>query len=187
MVSEPLGADRLAQVHWPDRAGFVEARNFIVFARLTADHRLLVGGGPAPYRYGREMGERHIFSLRAEQVLAAARDRFFPQWSDVQFTHAYGGCIAVTRDLVPHIGRLADGTCYGYGYCGNGIVTTQLAGRALRDIVLHRTSADTELLFVGGREPAYPPEPLSFLGTRALTAVLEFQDRHPRVVRRQLV
>lgn len=188
MVSEPLTDDQLAQVHWPDREGFVEARNFIVFGRLTAENRLLFGGGPAPYFYGRDMDEgQHLRNDHVKDVLREQLARFFPVWRDVRFTHAYGGCIAVTRDLVPHVGRLADGTHYGYGYCGNGIAMTHTAGRTLADLVLERDTEHTNLLFVSAREPAFPPEPLSFLGARALSAVLAWQDRHPNVVKRQLV
>src|SRR5947209_995175 len=186
-VSEPLTDEQLAQVHWPGREGFVEARNFIVFARLTAQNRLLIGGGPAPYFYGRDMDERHIHSAAAQDELHRALGRYFPAWSDVRFTHAYGGCIAVTRDLVPHVGRARDGSYYGYGYCGNGIAMTHTAGKALRDLVLERDTPYSNLLFVNGPEPAFPPEPVAYLGARALSSVLAWQDRHPTAIKRQLV
>ncbi len=186
-VTEPLRRDQLAQVHWPDREGFVEARNFILFGRLTADDRLLIGGGPAPYFYGRDMADHHIVNSRISDVLAETLRRYFPMWRDVRFTHSYGGCIAVTRDLVPHVGQLRDGTCYAYGYCGNGITMAHVAGKALRDLVLGRETPNTDLLFVRGKEPAYPPEPLTFLGARALAAALAHQDRHPSLLKRQIL
>jgi glycine/D-amino acid oxidase-like deaminating enzyme len=187
MVSEPLTERQLAQVRWPGREGFVELRNFIVFARLTAENRLLIGGGPAPYRYGRDMDERHVASDAAVAELTASLRRFFPCWAELRFTHAYGGCIAVTRELLPHIGRLADGTCYAHGYCGNGIAMTHTAGKALRDLVLERESAYIELGVVRRRELSFPPEPISYLAARTLSGVLAWQDRHPGVLRRQLV
>jgi glycine/D-amino acid oxidase-like deaminating enzyme len=187
IVTEPLTDAQLADVHWPEREGFVEARNFILFGRLTAQRRLLIGGGPAPYHYGGSMDEAHIRNDHVKNELVAALGRYFPQWRDLRITHSYGGCIAVTRDLVPHVGQLADGTFYGYGYCGNGIAMSHAVGRTLRDLVLGRDTEDANLLFVRGREPAFPPEPLSYLGARALTAVLDWQDRHPTALRRQLI
>jgi len=187
VVTEPLDEDQLARVHWPGREGFVEARNFIVFGRLTAENRLLLGGGPAPYFYGRDMDERHLRNESIQNVLRSHLARYFPAWRDLRFTHAYGGCIAVTRDLVPHVGASGNGLYYAYGYCGNGIATTHTAGKVLRDLVLGRSSDYTRLLFVRGAEPAFPPEPAAYIAARALSAVLRWQDRHPRIVSRQLV
>ena len=186
-VSEPLSARRLAEVHWPGREGFVEARNFILFARLTAEDRLLLGGGPAPYFYGSDMDQRHVRNPSITVVLREALARFFPPWRDLRFTHAYGGCIAVTRDLVPHVGEQSNGLIYGYGYCGNGIAMSHTAGKAMRDLVLGRESGYSKLLFVNGREPSFPAEPIGYLAARGLSRALQFQDRHPSLIRRQLI
>jgi glycine/D-amino acid oxidase-like deaminating enzyme len=187
MVSEPIDDARLAELPWTDREGFVEASNFIVFGRLTAENRLLIGGGPAPYRYGRNMDERHIHDGRVEQALRREFARYFPGWDDVRFTHSYGGCIAITRDYVPHIGELAPGVFYGYGYCGNGIACTHAASKSLRDLVLEQDTNYSNLLFVRGKERGFPPEPLSYVGAGALSRLLAWQDRHPAVIKRQLV
>jgi glycine/D-amino acid oxidase-like deaminating enzyme len=186
-VTEPLDEELLARVHWPGREGFVEARNFIVFGRFTAENRLLIGGGPAPYYYGRDMDERHMRDDSIHQLLRGHLARYFPAWGDLRFTHAYGGCIAVTRDLLPHVGTSGDGLYYSYGYCGNGIAMTHTAGKALRDLVLERDSDYAQLPFVCGAESAFPPEPAAYLAARALSAALGWQDRHPRMAGRQIV
>lgn len=187
LVSEPLTPEQLELVHWPDREGFVEARNFISFGRLTGDNRLLIGGGPAPYHYGRDMDERHIRNDQVKAFLAAELPRYFPAWRDLRWTHSYGGCIAVTRDFVPRVGSNGDGTYHAYGYCGNGIAMTHTASKAMRDVILERDTDFSRLLFVGGKEPAFPPEPLAFAGARVLSAALDWQDRHPDAIRRQFV
>lgn len=187
IVSEPLTAAQLAMVHWPDREGFVEARNFIVFCRLTADNRLLVGGGRAPYHRGCDMDERHCRHPAIHDVLVGELARYFPMWRDVRWTHSYGGCVAVTRELVPHVGARGDGLFYAHGYCGNGIAMTHTVAKSLCDLVLERDTAHTRLLFVGGPHRRFPPEDVSFAGARALTALLEWQDRHPDLLKRQLI
>ncbi|HEU4702106.1 MAG TPA: FAD-binding oxidoreductase [Conexibacter sp.] len=187
MVSEPVPQAWLEALPWPGRNGFVEACNFIVFARLTAENRLLIGGGPALYRYGADMAVRHLDEARAWRALREAFARYFPAWRRLRFTHAYGGCVAMTRDFVPHVGALGDGRFYGYGYCGNGITTTHTAGKALRDLILGRESDYTRLLFVGTPAPRYPPEPLAWAGAQLLSRTLAWQDRHPRLLQRELV
>lgn len=187
IVSEPLSDAQLAMVHWPDREGFVEARNFIVFCRLTADNRLLVGGGRAPYFKGCDMDEHHCRNVAIRDVLVGELARYFPAWRDVRWTHSYGGCVAVTRDLVPHVGARGGGLYYAHGYCGNGIAMSHTAAKSLCDLMLERDTAQSRLLFVGGSERRFPVEPLSFAGSQALSALLQWQDRHPNLLRRQLM
>lgn len=187
MVSEPVPERWIDELPWPARGGFVEACNFILFARLTAENRLLIGGGPAPYFYGRDMDLSHMREARAWAALHAAFTRYFPTWSGLSFTHAYGGCVAITRNLVPHVGGLGDGIYYAYGYCGNGITATHTAGKVLRDLILERDSDYANLLFVGAKEPRFPPEPLAWTGAQLLSRMLGWQDRHPRLLRRELV
>jgi glycine/D-amino acid oxidase-like deaminating enzyme len=188
VVTEPLTDEQLAQVHWPDREGFVESRNFIIFGRFTKDNRLLFGGGPAPYYYGRDMAEDRY--MRRDSSTAFLRDalvRYFPAWKDVRIAYSYGGCVGMTRDFVPHVGNTDDDVYYAYGYCGNGIALTHTAGKILRDLILGRDSAYSNLLFVNRKERRFPVEPVSWVGARALTALLSFQDRHPNLIKKQLV
>lgn len=179
MVTEPLDDAVAARVTWPERAGLVEAKDFITAGRFTADNRILWAGGHAPYFYGRDMSDRHMTHHRVERELRESFQRFFPQWADVRFEYAYGGCVAMTRDLVPHVGALGHGMFYGYGYCGNGIALCHVAGKALRDLVLDQDSFYRNLLFVDGREPRFPPEPLSFLAVRGYSRLLRVREKSP--------
>jgi glycine/D-amino acid oxidase-like deaminating enzyme len=179
-VTDPLTDEQLRQVNWPGREGFVEARNFIVFGRLTAENRLLFGGGPVAYHWRRNMGvPEHIDSPATTRVLRAVLERYFPRWKDVPFSHAYGGCVGITRHFVPHVGHLGNNIFYGYGYCGNGIAVTHATGKILRDLILGHETTYTRLLFVNGAERSFPPEPLTYLGAKAMTSLLRLQDRFP--------
>ncbi|OBF55318.1 hypothetical protein A5787_03230 [Mycobacterium sp. 852002-50816_SCH5313054-b] len=179
-VTEPLSDEQLSRVSWPGREGFVEAMDLIVFGRLTAENRLLIGGGPVSYHYRRDMDvARHIDNPAATRVLRGVLNRYFPSWGDVRFSHTYGGCVAMTRRFVPHVGNLGDDVFYGYGYCGNGIALTHTTGKVLRDLILGRESTYTRLLFVNGNERRVPPEPFMYLGAKGLSALLALQDRYP--------
>jgi glycine/D-amino acid oxidase-like deaminating enzyme len=184
-VTQPLTEEQLAQVRWPGREGFVEARNVVLFGRLTAQNRLLVGGGPPVNHYGNDMAHRHMDSPGATALLRRMLARYFPAWRDVRFTHAYGGCVDMTPDLVPHVGSLGDGSFFAHGYCGNGVATSNAVGKVLRDLVLDRQSAYTDLMFVGDQGRRYPAEPLAFLGGRARWALMSLQDRWPGLLRHQ--
>lgn len=178
MVTEPLGDEQRDRVAWPGREGFEDQRNFITIGRWTADGRIVWGGRLAPYFYGDDMDLRHMRNERVFGELREAWREFFPMWEDVRFTHSYGGCVGITATFIPYVGSLGDGIFYGYGYNGHGVAPSHTVARSLSDLVLERDSEHTRLLFVDQEsEPAMPPEPLRFLGTRLTAALLERQDR----------
>jgi glycine/D-amino acid oxidase-like deaminating enzyme len=178
MATEPLRDEQRHRVAWKGREGFEDKRNFITIARWTADGRILFGGRLAPYFYGNDMDRRHTTNQRVFAELRDAWRELFPMWQDVVFTHAYGGCVAITASFLPYVGGFGDGVFYGYGYNGHGVAPSHTVGRALCDLVLERDTEHTALLFVNQEtEPSIPPEPLRFLGTRLTTALLGRQDR----------
>jgi glycine/D-amino acid oxidase-like deaminating enzyme len=178
MATEPLSDEQRERIAWEGREGFEDKRNFITIGRWTADGRILFGGRLAPYFYGNDMDPRHMGNERVFGELREAWRELFPMWQDVNFTHAYGGCVAITSTFLPYVGALGDGIFYGYGYNGHGVAPSHTVGRALCDLVLERESEHTALLFVNQeKEPSLPPEPLRFLGTRLTTSLLDRQDR----------
>jgi glycine/D-amino acid oxidase-like deaminating enzyme len=184
VVTEPLTPEQLALVRWPGREGFVESRNLIAFARLTAQNRLLVGGGPVPYFYGRDMRPDHMRDKRPMRLLTGLLARYFPAWRDIRITHAYGGCLDMTPDFVPHVGRLPTGELYAHGYCGNGVALSNTVGKVLRDLVLGTDSAYTDLLFVGSQQRRYRSEPVAWLQSKSHNIRMGMQDRLPPLTRR---
>ena len=177
MVTEPLTDDQLGRVAWPGREGFEDKRNFITIGRLTADNRVVWGGRLAPYYRGNDMDIRHMRNDYVFDQLRGAWSQFFPMWSDVRFTHAYGGCVAITGTFLPYVGSLGGGVLYGYGYNGHGVAPSHTVGQTLADLVTGRDSELTSLVFVDQKESRLPGEPLRYLGTRLTTALLERQDR----------
>jgi hypothetical protein len=63
------------------------------------------------------------------------------------------------------------------GYSGHGVVSSNIAGRTLADLVLGRESDLTTLPWVGHRSRRWEPEPLRFIASRAIVKVLEGADR----------
>ena len=73
-----------------------------------------------------------------------------------------------TRDFVPSIGRLgdSDNVFYGVGFCGEGVVMTQLAGMILARLAAGEEDSLTRLPIVGKQMPWIGPEPLRSLAVR---------------------
>lgn len=124
-ATEPLGEARARALIRDDCC--VHASKFVVdYYRLTADHRLLFGGGET---YS-ERGPRDIGAFVRRYMLAV-----FPQLADVRMEHAWSGRLAITLNRLPSFGRIARNGFYVQGFSGHGVALTQLAGRLLAEAV----------------------------------------------------
>ena len=64
------------------------------------------------------------------------------------------------------------------GYVGDGVASTNLAGRTLADLITGTDSELTRLPWVGHRSPRWEPEPLRWLGVNAGLRVAQLADAH---------
>jgi gamma-glutamylputrescine oxidase len=104
MISEPLDEGALRAV-FPGRPFLVWDTDLIYqYFRLTADHRLLVGGGLLSRTYG---ASRPHDPAAIDHVLDSIRRRF-PVLESVRFTSDWNGLIGVTKDFLPLAGHLRD-------------------------------------------------------------------------------
>jgi glycine/D-amino acid oxidase-like deaminating enzyme len=175
VVTEPLTPDQLAAIGWQGREGIEDGRNFMHFCRLTADNRLLVGGGPGRMPFGARMD--HDASPRTWAHLEAFIARTFPQLAGIRITHRWGGAFSVTFDSTPHIGTAFGGSAhYAVGCTGHGVAMTHMNGRILADLALGRQSDLTRLWFVNRRAWPLPPEPFRSIGTQSVMLAMAVDD-----------
>jgi glycine/D-amino acid oxidase-like deaminating enzyme len=115
-------------------------------------------------------------------VFAALRrtlTELFPVLGTARITHAWGGPIGVPRDWCASVGLdRSTGLGWAGGYVGDGVSTTNLAGRTLADLVTGADTDITRLPWVGHRSPRWEPEPLRWLGVNAGLQVMSWADRH---------
>lgn len=126
-----------------DRA--VSDSRFVVnYFRLSADGRLLFGGGE---RYS----ARPPKDIKA--FVGSHLQRVFPQLRDCPLDYAWGGLVSVTRSRLPHVGRTGE-ILYAHGYSGLGVILSTLAGKLLAD---EATGDSREFdLFARIAPPAFP-------------------------------
>ena len=97
--------------------------------------------------------------------------------ADTAFTHAWGGPLGIARDWHPSVRHDPDTGLGGAGaYVGDGVALSQLAGRALAELVTGRPSRAATLPFVGHRSRRWEPEPLRWLGVSAGLRLAELAD-----------
>jgi glycine/D-amino acid oxidase-like deaminating enzyme len=102
----------------------------------------------------------------------------FPAAAGAAITHHWGGPLGVPRDWCCSVNYdPASGFGWAGGYTGHGVVTSNVLGRTLADLVLRRDSALVSLPWVGHTSPRWEPEPVRFLASRAIVSTLGSADR----------
>lgn len=184
VATEPLPASTWEQIGLERRETFSEHRHLVVYGQRTADDRLVFGGRGAPYHFGSRTAPRHDGDEAVFAGLRGAVRDLLPALEDLpdaSFTHAWGGPLGIPRDW--HAGvRLDTATriASAGGYVGDGVTTTNLAGRTIADLLLGRDTDLTRLPWVGHRSPRWEPEPLRWLGVNAGLRLATWADAEER-------
>ncbi|MDQ3416160.1 MAG: FAD-binding oxidoreductase [Actinomycetota bacterium] len=175
VATEPLPATVWSQLGVAARETFNDARHLLIYAQRTADDRLALGGRGAPYHFGSKVRPGFDRVPRVFAALQATVRELFPTLADVGFTHRWGGVLGVPRDWHASVGLdRVSGLAWAGGYVGDGVGSSQLAGRTLADLITGRDSDLVRLPWVGHHSRRWEPEPLRWLqinaGLRAMSA-----------------
>jgi glycine/D-amino acid oxidase-like deaminating enzyme len=179
VATEPLSASTWERIGLRHRETFSDKRHLRIYGQRTSDDRIAFGGRGAPYHFGSRIEPAFDRDERVHAKLRRVLVELLPGLPrDVRFTHAWGGNLGIPRDWFPAV-RLEPATRIGFagGYVGDGVALSNLAGRALADLVLGRESELTALPFVGRRSPRWEIEPLRWIGVNAVTRLFASADR----------
>jgi gamma-glutamylputrescine oxidase len=109
----------------PSDAAVADSRFVLNYFRLSADKRLIFGGGEkysqAPLADVAGFVRRHVVQV-------------FPALASIPIDYAWGGAVSVTMNRLPHVGRLGN-VFFAHGFSGHGALITTLAGEVLADAV----------------------------------------------------
>jgi glycine/D-amino acid oxidase-like deaminating enzyme len=179
LATAPLPASFWDAVGWAGRETLNDARQLVIYAQRTADGRIAFGGRGAPYHYRSAIDPRYERDARVHADLRGVLGELFPALVDVEITHRWGGPLGVPRDWHCSVGLdRTTGTAWAGGYVGDGVATSNLAGRTLADLITGHNSDLTGLAWVGHRSPRWEPEPLRWLGINAALRLPAGADRH---------
>jgi glycine/D-amino acid oxidase-like deaminating enzyme len=178
IATEPLSPERRAEIGWGDVAGAVDDLDRISYGSMTADGRLLFGGGSNAsydYRYGNATIPPH-----SDRGCAAVRDtmlHYFPKLAGVAIAQQWSGVLGITLNRRPTMGRRGN-VLWALGYSGHGVTLANLAGTVLADLYAGDERWN-DLPFVNNRLPPIPPEPFRWVGYQVYTRLT---GRSPRRV-----
>lgn len=146
-----------ADQYLPSDAAVADSRFVLNYFRLSADKRLIFGGG-----------EKYVQTPPAN-IAAFVRKHIsevFPSLAQIPIDYAWGGAIGVTANRLPHMGRKGN-VFFAHGFSGHGALITTLAGELMAEAVvgtMERFDVFASLphsRFPGGK---YLARPLATLG-----------------------
>lgn len=178
VITEPLPATVWQSIGWDGREALGDFAHVYMYAQRTADDRIAFGGRGVPYRYGSAVDADGATQQATVDGLTTLLRRFFPAVCAARIDHAWSGVFAVPRDWSAAVNYdRSTGLGHAGGYVGTGVTATNLAGRTLCDLILHRDTALTRLPWVGHRARKWEIEPSRFVAVHGLYAAYRAADR----------
>jgi gamma-glutamylputrescine oxidase len=151
LATAPLGEARARRLNRDDVA-VVDSRFVVNYFRMTADHRLLFGGGE---NYSPRFPKDLKSFVRGYML------EVYPELANVAIDHAWGGTLAITLRRMPHFGRSGN-VFWAQGYSGHGVALANLGGTLIAE-AMAGTAERFDLFarlphrrFPGGRHLRWP-------------------------------
>jgi glycine/D-amino acid oxidase-like deaminating enzyme len=170
VVTEPLSDDEWRQIGWEHREVVGGSGTTGGYLNHTADGRIAFGAYRARYPFRAQITDALD---RQEDIFEHARRAtidWFPMLKNVHFTHSWGGVFGIPRDRMPTMAYdRTNGVATGRGYTGEGVATSNLAGRVLADLITETDSPLAHLPMTSHQSPDWEPEPLRWMGVRMVT------------------
>ena len=178
IATEPLSAAAWDEIGLRRRETFADMRHLRIYGQRTADDRFAFGGRGAPYHFASRTRPSFDRNRRVHSALREVLVDLFPVVRDYEVTHEWGGALAIPRDW--HASVVLDRQrklAWAGGYVGDGVATTNLAGRTLAQLITSQEGELTRLPWVGHRSRPWEPEPLRWLGVNGGRLLMTSADR----------
>lgn len=116
LTTVPLGDEVAAAINPHDLAVY-DCRFVLDYYRLTADKRLMFGGG-TNYS-GRD-------SNSVSNELRPALEKTFPRLKGVEIEYEWTGMAGIVMNRIPQLGKISNNVFYCQGYSGHGVATSHI-------------------------------------------------------------
>jgi gamma-glutamylputrescine oxidase len=125
VTTEVLGQKTCDEL-MPSQSCIEDCNYMLDYFRITADHRLLFGGGST---YGGATPDNIVNKVRPNM------EKVFPALKNVEIDFAWSGNFALTMTRIPHFGMVDDNLYFLHGYSGHGVTASHLAGRLVAEAI----------------------------------------------------
>jgi len=177
IATEPLSEEFWHQTGLAQRQTFSDFRNLVIYGQRTADNRIAFGGRGAPYHFGSAITPQNDLVPDVHSLLEKTLLELFPAVAGAQITHAWGGALGIARDWMASCGLdTKSGIAWAGGYVGDGVSTSNLAGRTLADLICGQSSDLTTLPWVNHQSRNWEVEPFRWLGINSALVAVKHAD-----------
>lgn len=119
LATEPL-PEATARRLIRDDTSMSDTRFVVNYWKLSADNRLLFGGGES---YSRR------FPADIKSFVRPHMLKIYPELANARIDYGWGGTLAITMNRMPDFGRLSPRVYHAHGYSGHGVPIAVLAGK----------------------------------------------------------
>ncbi len=140
LISEPLHD----LSWWKDRTLIWESGDAYLYARTTADNRIIVGGADDEAQSGEERDDK---VEKKSRFLLRKFQQLFPKAPALEAAFSWAGAFAHTKDGLAYIGEHPQfpRVYFALGFGGNGITYSAVASRMICDLFQGRKNPDLEI------------------------------------------
>lgn len=125
IATEPL-SEETARRLIRDDTSMSDSRFVINYWKLSADNRLLFGGGES---YTSRFPKDIPAFVRPHML------QIYPELANTNIEYGWGGTLAITLNRMPALGRVSPRILYAHGYSGHGVPIATLAGKLLSEAI----------------------------------------------------
>lgn len=177
VFTEPLDAASRQALGWTGREGVIDGRRIFSYFRLSADNRIVFGGGQPRYLWGGRTAEDPS-AARALDRLARELMSVFPHAAALTVAGGWTGVIGYVLDTLPAIERARGNPSllHAVGWCGHGLALSVACGAWITRMMLDG-AVNRDLPWYRDNPPLLPFETLRWAGFQAGVRALAMLDR----------
>jgi gamma-glutamylputrescine oxidase len=177
VVTEPLGPGAHAALGWNGREGIIEARRIFNYFRLTADDRIVFGGGRPRYLWGGRTVDEPCRAVALDRLAGELRATFGPD-VPLRVSGGWTGVIGYVLDALPALGRVRPGSplLQAVGWCGHGVALSVASGAWIAQILCDGAAPD-DLPWYRDAPPRLSFEPARWTALWAGVRMMTMLDR----------
>ena len=178
LVTEPLGDAARESIGWEGREGVLDARRVFNYFRLTADQRIVFGGGRPRYRWGGPTSDGNGNASAALDQLRLELQRTFPHGARIDVAKGWTGVIGYVADALPAIQRSKRNAAvlHVVGWCGHGVALSVASGKWVASLI-HGDAANEDLPWFRNDVPLIPSELARWAGFQSSVTIMSWLDR----------